>query len=353
MYPFTTETTMVRNRWYIAGYSDEITREPMERTILGEAVVFYRTEAGDAVAMYGICPHRYFPLAQGQLKGDAIACGYHGFTFDKDGTCIDVPSQDEASNFCQPTYTIVERHKLCWIWMGDDDVRDESLIPACEEDFGQGQEGFHDSSYNYFHIEGRSQLLIDNLMDLTHLPYVHSHLPGGEQLAKTENRLDDSGDILMLYRDTGAPHNPFFTAIYGPDSAYEGFASMENQTAFYGPELIRTGIGKFLAVNGDPDAVPDAIGNFYILHGITPETEHTTHYFGWAVRDFRLGDPELDNMWLESDNHVRGQDAVAIKAVEERLDISAKRQKELLVKSDAPAVRVRRNVQAMLDEEAN
>jgi len=352
MYPFTTETTMVRNRWYLAGFSDEITREPMERTILGEPVVFYRTEAGDPVAMYGICPNRYFPLAQGELKGDSIACGYHGFTFDQEGNCIDVPSQDGTVNFCQPTYTIEERDKLCWIWMGDDDARDVSLIPP-HEHFGQGQDDWHDSSYNYFHIEGRAQLLIDNLMDLTHLPYVHSHLPGGEHLAKTQNRMDDSGEVFMLYRDSKSPHNPFFTALYGPESHFEGLAEIENQTAFYGPELIRTGIGRFVDVNGDPEAVPEAIGLLYILHAITPETEYSTHYFGWAVRNFRLGDPALDNMWLESDNVIRGQDAEAIKAIEARLEQSAKRQKELLVKSDAPAVRVRRNVQAMLHAEAN
>lgn len=352
MYPFTTETTMVRNRWYIAGYSDEITREPMERTILGEPVVFYRTESGEPIAMYGICPHRYFPLAQGELKGDSIACGYHGFTFDKEGNCIDVPSQDEPSNFCQPTYTIEERNKLCWIWMGDEDARDVALIPPCEEDFGQGQDGWHDACYNYFLVEGRAQLLIDNLMDLTHLPYVHSHIPGGEMLAKTDNRMDDSGDIFMLYRESKSPHNPFFNAVFGPDSGFEGLAHVQNRTAFYGPELIRTGLGRFVDVNGDPDAVPAAFGDFHILHGITPETETTTHYFGWAVRNFRLGDPALDGMWLDSDNVVRGQDAVAIKAVEERLEASAARQRELLVKSDAPAVRIRRTVQAMLDEEA-
>lgn len=350
MYPFTSEETMVRNRWYLAGYGSEITREPMERTILGEPVVFYRTEAGDPVAMYGICPHRYFPLAQGTLKGDSIACGYHGFTFDQTGTCVEVPSQDEPSNFCQPTYSIEERSGLCWIWMGDDEARDVNLIPPYE-DFGLGQDGWHDGSYNYFHVEGRSQLLIDNLMDLTHLPYVHSHIPGGEHLAKTENRMDDSGDIFMLYRDSKVPFTPFHDMIYGADAKYEGVAQVENQTAFYGPELIRTGLGKFVDINGDPN-VPEALGDFYILHAITPETEHSTHYFGWAVRNFRLGDETLDQIWLDSDNVIRGQDAVAIKAVEERLDESTKRQKELLVKSDAPAVRIRRNVQAMLDEEA-
>lgn len=349
MYPFNSDETMVHNRWYLAGFSDEITREPMERTILGKPVVFYRTEAGAAVAMYGICPHRYFPLAQaGTLKGDAIACGYHGITFDPDGNCIDVPSQDNALKFCQPTYTVEERGTLCWIWMGDADP-DLDLLPPYE-DFGHDQEGWHDSSYCYFHVEGRAQLLIDNLLDLTHLPYLHSHIPGGEHLARTEMRVEDDGDIFFLIRDSKVPFTPFQTMIYGPEAQHEGLATVENVTAVYGPELIRTGLGNYIDVNGDTN-VPDALGRFYIMHAITPETATTTHYFGWVVRNFRLGDPVLDNFWLESDNVIRGQDAVAIKAVESRLDDAVQFQKELKVRSDSPAIKVRRNIQVMIDNE--
>ena len=84
----------------------EIGREPIERTILGKPVVLYRTLSGSPVAMYGICPHRYYPLALGKLDGDAIVCGYHGFTFDADGKCIRIPAQDTGAAFCQPVYRI-------------------------------------------------------------------------------------------------------------------------------------------------------------------------------------------------------------------------------------------------------
>ena len=81
MYPFKYESSIVKNRWYIAAFASEITREPMERTLLNLPVVMYRKESGAPVAMYGLCPHRYYPLAKGRVKGDAIVCGYHGFTF--------------------------------------------------------------------------------------------------------------------------------------------------------------------------------------------------------------------------------------------------------------------------------
>lgn len=348
-YPFSTENTMVRNRWYMAGTSDEITREPMERTILGKPVVFYRTESGDPVAMYGICPHRYFPLAQGKLIGDAIMCGYHGFTFDKGGDCIDIPSQGTGAKFCQPTYKVEERGPICWIWMGDEDKCDTALIPPYE-DFGMGQDGWYDSSYNYLHINGRTQLLIDNLLDLTHLPYVHHHIAGGESMAKTENRDDERNGIYYFNRDTYVPWNPFHQMVHGEDAKFEGIAMFDNETAFYGPELIRTGLGFHRSTDGD-ESVPK-LGTIHIMHAMTPETETSCHYFGFAVRDFRIGDKGMDNFWLASDTKIREQDKVAIEAVENRLDESAELQQELLVRSDKGALKVRKRVQAMLDAEA-
>jgi vanillate O-demethylase monooxygenase subunit len=80
-----------------------------------------------------------------------------------------MPSQCTGARFCQPTYPIVEKGPLCWICMGAKDKCDPALIPPYE-DFGLDQPGWRYSSANYFHLKGRSQLLVDNLMDLTHLP---------------------------------------------------------------------------------------------------------------------------------------------------------------------------------------
>ncbi len=349
MYPFKTNRTLVRDRWYIAAFSHEIDRTPMERTILGLPVVFYRTEAGKPVAMHGICPHRYYPLAKGTLRGDAIVCGYHGFAFAQDGKCVDIPSQGTASGFCQPTYPIEERGPLCWIWMGDAARCDPELIPPYG-DFGMDQPGWRTSSLNYFHLRGRYQLLIDNLMDLTHLPHVHSHIPGGEAMSRMALREIDDNGPYQLVREGKLPWTPFSDLMWGPDTRYDGLATFESHTAFYGPELIRTGMPIFTAIEGH-DRVPPELGVLHIMHGITPETATTTHYFGFSTRNFRLDDETLDEFQLNSDRHIRQQDADAINAVEERLETAVAFQRELLVRADAPAVKIRQKVQAMLDAE--
>ncbi len=71
MHPLKVDQPYPYNCWWVAAYSSEVTREILGQTILGERVIFYRTEAGEAVALVGICPHRSFPLANSWLVGDA------------------------------------------------------------------------------------------------------------------------------------------------------------------------------------------------------------------------------------------------------------------------------------------
>lgn len=73
MYPFKTNQSYPRNQWYIGAFSHEVGRTPMERTLLDEPVVFYRTEAGRAIAVAGRCPHRRFPMVRAEVVGDGFA----------------------------------------------------------------------------------------------------------------------------------------------------------------------------------------------------------------------------------------------------------------------------------------
>lgn len=350
MYPFNSDRKFVQNRWYIAAFSHEVGREPIGRTILDVPLVLYRTEAGAPVAMYGVCPHRYFPLAKGRVEGDAVVCGYHGFRFEADGKCSAIPSQGTSAGFCQPTYPVVERGPLCWIWMGDRDLLDPDLIPPYD-DFGLGQEGWHFSSANHFVVKGRAQLLIDNLMDLTHLPYLHWHIPGGDAMKAMPMREEERERSYRLIRTGKLPWSSFNDDMWGAENRYEGLADWESVTDFYGPELIRTNMPLFTAVPGH-DTVPPELGHLHILHGMTPETAHSTHYFGFATRNFRLGDAKLDAFQLESDSRIRQQDIEAIEAIEPVAETACQIQRELLVKADGPAVKVRRRIEQMLEAEA-
>ncbi|WP_022677572.1 MULTISPECIES: aromatic ring-hydroxylating dioxygenase subunit alpha [Novosphingobium] len=350
MYPFGSDRPFVKNRWYIAAFSDEVSSQPLARTILDIPLALYRTTQGKVVAMYGLCPHRYFPLAKGKVEGDALVCGYHGFVFEADGKCSAIPSQGTGAGFCQPTYRIEERGPLCWIWMGDAAACDPSLIPPYA-DFGLGEPGWRYSSQNHFIVKARAQLIIDNLMDLTHLPYLHYHVAGGEAMKSMPMREEQREESYRLIRTGKLPWGGFHDLLWGAENRYEGLADWESITDFYGPEFIRTNMPLFTRIPGHEE-VPAALGHLHILHGITPETANSTHYFGFANRNFRLDDPALDAFQLESDKKIRQQDIDAVEAIEPHVDAAARVQQELLAKSDAPAVKVRRQIALMMEAEA-
>jgi vanillate O-demethylase monooxygenase subunit len=299
--------------------------------------------------MYGLCPHRYFPLAQGKLVGDNIQCGYHGFTFAPKGKCVLIPSQGTGSGFVQPVYRVVEKAPLIWIWMGDQALADPDQIVDYSE-IGLSQAGWRNSDPLYFHLNGRSQLLVDNLMDLTHLAFIHPQIDGGAAIVNTKYIYEQKGATFRVTRPMDMPWTGFHDFLYGPAVRFEGISRVESVTDFYGPEFIRTGSPVTIAIEGY-DAVPDGIGLVYFLHGITPETATTTHYFGLSTRNFRLTDNGLSQALLEIDILTREQDVVAINLVERRLQDAVARQQELLVKSDTAAVRVRGIIQGMLDKE--
>ncbi len=114
---------------YVAGHSQDFGRELTRRWILGDPIVFYRRNDDVLVALVDRCIHRQLPLSRGRLKDEGIECGYHGILFGHDGQALRIPAQDLVPPACRVgTYPLVESGGLVWIWMGDADAADKSLI---------------------------------------------------------------------------------------------------------------------------------------------------------------------------------------------------------------------------------
>lgn len=78
--------------WYPLGWSSEVRAgATLARSFAGEPVVLYRNKAGKVFALEDRCAHRQVPLSRGVVEGDFLRCGYHGWTYDCSGTCVDVP----------------------------------------------------------------------------------------------------------------------------------------------------------------------------------------------------------------------------------------------------------------------
>ena len=172
----------VKEAWYVAAAAPEIGRTPFARSVCGEPIVFFRSEDGTPRALADRCIHRRLPLSKGRLVGDRLVCGYHGFTYAADGRCVAVPGQDRVPRRAAlRAYPVVEKYGWIWVWMGAPEAADASLLPAMPGLETDGWVPFGDR----LHVGAHYQLLVDNLIDLSHETYVHGSSIGNEAVAET------------------------------------------------------------------------------------------------------------------------------------------------------------------------
>jgi phenylpropionate dioxygenase-like ring-hydroxylating dioxygenase large terminal subunit len=120
----------------------------------------------------------------GRLVGDILQCHYHGLRYDATGACVRVPGQDTIPpGACVKAYPVVERHRWLWIWMGDPALAD----PAAIADFHWLDDPAWGAKTQYLHVQANWQLIVDNLLDLTHLAFVHETTIGNSALVDNAN----------------------------------------------------------------------------------------------------------------------------------------------------------------------
>lgn len=170
-------TSFLRNVWYVALTSSELKKNKMQsRMILGEPVVFYRNSKGEAAALKDICPHRGIPLSYGRVINDEVECPYHGWKFNQNGVCTEIPSLCEGQELdCRKIkvrgYPIKEQQGLIWIFMGDKefDVEKAPPIPYMQNLPKDARPDISEKCIFPCHIDHA----VIGLMDPAHGPYVH------------------------------------------------------------------------------------------------------------------------------------------------------------------------------------
>ena len=279
----------LRNHWYVAASLPEIGRKPFRRVIMNEPVVFYRTENGTPIALEDRCPHRRLPLSMGRLiEGDVLQCHYHGLRFDSTGACVRVPGQDMIPPSARvKSYPVVERYKWLWIWMGDPALAD----PAKITDFHWLDDPEWGAKTDYLHAQCNWQLVCDNLLDLTHLAFVHETTIGNmalvEHAAVRVNRTPGGVQVTRWIIDQPAP--PTFVKV----GKFTGNVDRWQIIDYQPPGFLRLDVGATPTGSGAPEGKRVNGIQMRNLNAITPETETTTHYFWGQAHDFEPRDAEM------------------------------------------------------------
>ena len=88
---------VLRRCWHPVARPAEVTERPQQFLLLGEPWVLYRAE-GRIVAFADRCPHRHAPLSLGHCEAGVLQCAYHGWRFDGDGRCIEIPALGDGAD---------------------------------------------------------------------------------------------------------------------------------------------------------------------------------------------------------------------------------------------------------------
>lgn len=281
----------IRNAWYVAAWSHELSGEGfLARTLLGRPLLFWRDSEGRVRAFEDRCCHRGAPLSRGRREGDAVRCLYHGLKFDAEGACIEIPNQQHIPPIARVSvFPVVERHCWVWVWMGDPALADESRIPATpmlDDPHWAYEPG-------YVHYQTPYLLIADNLLDFSHFAYVHPTTLGeggadkySRQLPKIE-RLSDGVRITHWLIDQ--PPAPLYAKV----RQWDGHVDRWNIYDFLLPGVMLMEAGSAPTGTGAREGRREGATEFRSYQALTPETEHTTHYFFGQPNNFSKGQPDL------------------------------------------------------------
>lgn len=304
---------IARNLWLMAAWGDDITRELHFTQLVEQPLVLYRTQAGKAVALADTCPHRFAPLHRGRLVEDTVECGYHGLRFDAAGRCVHnphgggVPKQEP----CVQSYPVHEQNGIVWVWCGQCEKADISKVP----DFPW----LDDDRYEFtggmtMEMELSSDLLVDNLLDLSHAAYLHPNTLGAQ--AGTADKVSIEREGSRIYSNRLIPEAPpavVFTATGAaqPDEIVDYWANMrwDPPGSFY----LDAGI---VAAGGRKE-------DGRILSSVqvvTPAAPNRSYYFWKLFRNFGIGQAAVTAGIEQAVTHAfKQEDEPMIRAVQERM----------------------------------
>jgi 3-ketosteroid 9alpha-monooxygenase subunit A len=238
--------------WHIALFSSELrVGEVKQLHYFGQDLVAYRGESGTVAILDAHCPHLGANLGsgEGRVRGDNIACPFHGWTFNGRGQCVEIPYAtsipDRAANALKG-WPVLEKNGFIALWYATDGEEPEHYLPGIPE---WGQQGWGDWMFYRSRIRAKPCDIIENIVDIAHFPHVH-----GGRVQSWENRFSERSvtQLSTVKSDPSAnmiiPPGVIFDleearkeggeeADAWGDATYHGPSIMYYQTESTGPQM--------------------------------------------------------------------------------------------------------------------
>jgi len=190
------QDAVLRNEWHVAMRSKDLPEDGVAPVrLLGEDIVLWRSVETLSV-WKDLCIHRGAKLSLGKVVNGCLQCPYHGWEYDRSGSCVRIPAQPPSraipSKAKALPYLCVEKYDAVWVCLGDP-VQPEPLLPVFE---GHDMRLFVSSHP----LEAKAPRVVENYLDFSHLPYLHGGYLGDPEKPIVEDyKVESSGDGLAAY----------------------------------------------------------------------------------------------------------------------------------------------------------
>jgi len=148
--------------------------EPVRITLMGETLLAFRNTSGKVGLIQRNCPHRWADLFFGRNEEDGLRCSYHGWKFDVNGSCVDMPTETDESNFKSKvqivSYPVEEVAGVLWTYMGPKELQP----PLPNFEWLRMPESHRYVSWN--HQETNYAQAVEGGIDSAHSNFLHSTL---------------------------------------------------------------------------------------------------------------------------------------------------------------------------------
>jgi phenylpropionate dioxygenase-like ring-hydroxylating dioxygenase large terminal subunit len=173
--------------WFFAAYSEDLEKgQSKPLTYFGEDMVMFRTESGEVKILEAYCPHMGAHLGHGirehagkggGVQGETIVCPFHGWRFNGDGVCEEVPYARNMppkvkDQQCLKSWHVQEKNQSIWFWHHPEGAAPEYDVIEVPEAAADNPD-WGTSVRHHQRIRTHIQDMAENGADPAHFLYVH------------------------------------------------------------------------------------------------------------------------------------------------------------------------------------
>jgi phenylpropionate dioxygenase-like ring-hydroxylating dioxygenase large terminal subunit len=309
---------LLTNEWFGAAWSSSVPENTLfGARVLGTDLVLWRSDDG-VRAWRDLCVHRGAKLSLGHIcqrpAGKCVVCPYHGWEYSASGQCGRIPAHpDQAppARACVDKFAVREKYGLIWVSLGTPSGDVPSFPEGDRAEFRLVPAGPY-----LFHAQGPR--VIENLLDVAHLPMAHAGLLGDPSRAEI-------GDYTVTTNGSGIVAEDI--PIWQPDPDGTGRPAQVHYTYWVERPLT----ARLTKLHGGQ--------NFSILSSVTPVDAETS--LAWIILAMNYAHEVPEEELRRFQDQVTAQDIRIVNSQRPEL-LPLDLQAELHLRSDQVAIAYRR-----------